>query len=422
MTGPRVTKFVPRGMNYVRIGPQTAPDGTPQTYHSTFDPGKYDGAGVEAALERMHVDGYNVVRVFVSQNTIGTADDGLSQPYMQNVADFLARAKQNQIYVMITQDWFPGGRYGQLIGQGCCDQFNFNNAQNLPPAAVEAYQAYYADFITELLNLKAATDAIFSYELRNEYFFDTDYPPFTLDSGTVTTANGKTYDMSSAADKQKMAEENLPYFIDQVRASILQLDPTALVSVGFFQPQSPNPTRVGDARLAVTARPSGTRRPISSTCMPTPTPGSVSSSTCRTSASTAWKSSRSSWASLAAQQPTSPRWILRLKPSSPGRANLAPTVSTAGCSGPGIPRSSPTSSMHFRAAAKSSRRSPPSTAPILAPSRSTAASQSARLHQNSRTNSTGRLPNRTSHRIPALDIHLATRHTRVARPVHAAAT
>ena len=95
---------------------------------------------VEAALERMHADGYNVVRVFVSQNTIGTADDGLSQPYMQNVADFLARAKQNQIYVMITQDWLPGGRYGRLISQGCCDQFNFNNAQNLPPSAVEAYQ------------------------------------------------------------------------------------------------------------------------------------------------------------------------------------------------------------------------------------------------------------------------------------------
>jgi hypothetical protein len=38
-----------------------------------------------------------------------------------------------------------------------------------------------------------------------------------------------------------------------VRTGILQLDPTALVSVGFFQPQTPNPTRVGDARLVVTA-------------------------------------------------------------------------------------------------------------------------------------------------------------------------
>ncbi len=246
-------KFIPRGMNYVRLGPQSAPDGSTQTYHSTFDPGKYDGEHVEVALERMHTDGYNVVRVFVSQNTIGAADGGLSRPYLQNVADFLGRARNNHVFVMLTQDWLPGGKYGQLIGQGCCELFNFNNAQDLPATAVEAYQLYYADFITGLLALAAPTDDIFGYELRNEYYFDTNYPPFNLASGTVTTANGKTYDMSSAADKQKMAEENLPYFIDQVRLSILKLDPTALVSVGFFQPQSPNPTRQGDPRLVVTA-------------------------------------------------------------------------------------------------------------------------------------------------------------------------
>jgi hypothetical protein len=37
-----------------------------------------------------------------------------------------------------------------------------------------------------------------------------------------------------------------------VRAAILQKDPTALVSVGFFHPQEPNPARIGDPRLAVT--------------------------------------------------------------------------------------------------------------------------------------------------------------------------
>jgi endo-1,4-beta-mannosidase len=50
-----------------------------------------------------------------------------------------------------------------------------------------------------------------------------------------------------------MVEENLPYWIDNVRSVILQLDPTALVSVGFFVPQGPNPARVGDTRLVVTA-------------------------------------------------------------------------------------------------------------------------------------------------------------------------
>lgn len=250
----RVTgqKFVPRGNNYARLAPQTAPDGSKQIYHSVFDPGKYDSARLAAAFQQMHADGYNVVRVFVSQNTIGTADDGLSTSYIQNVADFLRLAKQNEIYVMFTQDWLPGGKYGAIIGRECCELFNFNNAQNLPASAVRAYQAYYTDFITSLIDLGAPIDYVFSYELRNEFFFDSDYPPLSLKSGTVTTANGKTYDMSSKLDKQKMVEENLPYFIDNVRAAILNVDPTALVSIGFFHPQEPNPSRIGDTRLAVT--------------------------------------------------------------------------------------------------------------------------------------------------------------------------
>src|SRR2546421_16894 len=57
----RVTgqKFVPRGNNYIRLGPQTDLSGRRVVYHSTFDPGSYNPSRAEAALERMHVDGYN---------------------------------------------------------------------------------------------------------------------------------------------------------------------------------------------------------------------------------------------------------------------------------------------------------------------------------------------------------------------------
>src|SRR5581483_6533458 len=246
-------KFIPRGNNYVRLAPQTAPDGSRPIYHSVFDPGQYNPAEVSAQFAKMHTEGYNVVRVFVSQNTIGTASDGLSQAYMQNVADFLKLAKQNEIFTMFTQDWLPGGKYGAIISQECCELFNFNNAQNLPGAAVRAYQVYYTDFINDLINLGAPTEYIFSYELRNEFFYDTNYPPLSLKSGMVTAANGKTYDMSIKTDKQKMLEENLPYFIDNVRAAILKADPNALVSIGFFVPQEPNPARIGDTRLVVSA-------------------------------------------------------------------------------------------------------------------------------------------------------------------------
>ncbi len=74
---------------------------------------------------------------------------------------------------------------------------------------------------------------ILSYQLRNELFFEANAPPFTLNSGMVSTANGKTYDMASAADRQRMMDEGLIYYIETIREKILSVDPTALISVGF---------------------------------------------------------------------------------------------------------------------------------------------------------------------------------------------
>ena len=250
----RVTneKFIPRGMNYVRLGAQTNPYGESTTFHAVFDPDKYDPQRIGTALQSMHADGFNVVRVFLSQNTIGTAHGGLSQVYMKNVTDFLMQAKQNQIYVMFTEDWLPAGKYDSIIGRDCCTNFNLMNLNYLSPAGLAANIEFFKDFVQSLFDLRAPTDAIFSYELRNEMFYETNQPPLSLTQGKITAANGEVYDMTSSQDKEKMVNENLVYWIDTVRAAILEKDPTALVSVGFFQPQTPNPSRVGDARLAVT--------------------------------------------------------------------------------------------------------------------------------------------------------------------------
>jgi len=245
-------KFIPRGMNYIRLGPQPNPSGDTVIYHAVFDPGKYDPQAIGTALQRMHADGFNVVRVFLSQNTIGTAEDGLSKDYMNNVANFLIQARQNDIYVMFTQDWPPGGKYDSIIAQDCCTNFNLMNLNYLSRGGLAANVEYFKDFVQSLLNMRAPTEMILSYELRNEMFYETDQPPLSLTQGKITAANGKTYDMASASDKQNMVEENLVYWIDTIRVAILEKDPTALVSVGFFQPQGPNPTRVGDPRLAVT--------------------------------------------------------------------------------------------------------------------------------------------------------------------------
>jgi F5/8 type C domain/Cellulase (glycosyl hydrolase family 5) len=245
-------KFVPRGMNYIRLAWQTKADGTKVFGHALFDPSEYNHQTISIDLGRMHADGYNVVRVFLSPDTMGTETGGLSPGYMDNVADFLNIASKNQIYVMFTLDWVPGGKYGQILNQDCCSTFALMNANFLPAAGLKANQAFYQDFIHELLNRSAAVESIFSYELRNEMFYDGDQPPLSMKTGLVTTANGKSYDMSKPADKERMLDENLVYWIDSMRTSIQQVDPLALVSVGFFHPQLPNRSRIGDPRIAVT--------------------------------------------------------------------------------------------------------------------------------------------------------------------------
>ena len=47
-------------------------------------------------------------------------------------------------------------------------------------------------------------------------------------------------------------DESLIAMISQVRDAIHELAPTALVSIGFFAPQEPNPHRVGDLRISRT--------------------------------------------------------------------------------------------------------------------------------------------------------------------------
>ena len=243
--------FVPRGNNYIRLATLTLPNGNPFPGHSTFVVGLYDANRAESALAAMQTNGYNVARVFLEgccQNTIGDPAGGLSSAYIANVVDFMQRARTHGIFVITTTSWLPAfGGYGPNCPE--YPQFNDINLFKLCPEAVPDSVKFFHDFVQALIQKGAPLDAVFAYELDNEYTYKSSYAPLTWTSGTITTANGKTYDMGSAVSRQQMMDDGLIYFTDQMRAAILALDPTALVTVGFFVPQAPNPTRVGDPRV-----------------------------------------------------------------------------------------------------------------------------------------------------------------------------
>jgi hypothetical protein len=123
----------------------------------------------------------------------------------------------------------------------------------LTSAGIHAAQLYWTDLLTGLITRHAPFDIILGWELQDEQYYQSDQPPFSLESGKVTPANGQSYDLADPNQKQTLAVDGLRYYIEQLRQTILTYDPTALVTMGFFAPDAPNPWREGDERMVITA-------------------------------------------------------------------------------------------------------------------------------------------------------------------------
>jgi hypothetical protein len=237
--------FVPRGSNYIRLANLQSTSGGFFNYHSTFNVGLYDAERAEAALTRMQADGYNTVRVFLTPSCLsgclGDPAGRLSQEYVANLADFLRRAKSHGIYVIITTDSEPDNPYYLNIKDSTwSDDFGGTNSEYLLLGGIMVGQQFWSDLVLALIAQEAPLDAILAYAIRNEFFFETSAAPLNWSYGRVTTANGTTYDMAFEEDRQRMMDEGVVLYIDTIRAAILQVDPTALVTIGFFPPDRPN--------------------------------------------------------------------------------------------------------------------------------------------------------------------------------------
>lgn len=251
-------KFVPRGSNYIRLGPQGNAFGEMQVYHSTFNVGAYDARRADAALSRMATDGYNVVRAFLSELCVDAClGDGrtgaLRTAYLANVADFVRRAKKHGIFVLLTNPGVPPNTtYERDLASARREWFDNINLLMLSPQGVVAQRHVWTDLVKALLRHNAPMDAIFAFELWNEAFLVSTRPPFSLATGRVTAANGQMYDMANASDRRRIIDDGFVFLLDEVRAAIREVDPTALVTMGFFHDTEPNPARRRDNRLVRT--------------------------------------------------------------------------------------------------------------------------------------------------------------------------
>ena len=245
--------FVPRGSTYLRRGWRDVGGGHLISHQATFDVGAYDAAAAEAALEAMRAEGYNAVKVFLDAACVRTClGDAttmlLSFDYVTNVLDFLRRAKANGLEVVLAIDEPPWGTaWNAQIGA----PFDGFNAWYLTRAGVDGFSGFWRTFVATLAALRAPLEMVWAYELGGETWFQSDREPLSRRSGTVTTANGLTYDLGDATQRDEMLAAGLAHFTERVRAAIRSVDGTALVTMGVIAPTSPHTWRVGDTRIAL---------------------------------------------------------------------------------------------------------------------------------------------------------------------------
>lgn len=233
------------------------PEGnTLYTNHCEFHPGHYTPAAVESELAQMRqFGGYNVVRVFIASGPcsseprsdgVGGSQYGrtpqLSPEYLANFIDFLTRAARHRIYVVPVLAWVPytsyyigmtwQGRPANLQRPGQTEDVN---AYYLFAGSIESKRQYVREFVRTIRDTNPALlTSIFAFEIENEVHLRSDLPPFDRNSGWVQTADGISYDMSSAASRQQCMDANLVHWANSVAASIRSVDPQAMVTASVF--------------------------------------------------------------------------------------------------------------------------------------------------------------------------------------------
>lgn len=241
-------RFTPRGVNYIGWHPTGA-----GLSNRILDTSLYDPDAIRADFRRLSQAGYNTVRVFFDTCSAGptcignTAGTGLNPAYIANVADLIQIAADEGVYLLLTSNDLPDdGGYWELSNQGESSQFaGYRNAHYLTAAGHAAAERYWRDFMSALMAHNPPTEAVLGWSILNEQWFFKQQPPLSLNEGTVTTANGSTYDLSDSAQRRAMLVDNVVRYIDVTSTVIREHDPDSLVTMGFFAPQFPNETGIG---------------------------------------------------------------------------------------------------------------------------------------------------------------------------------
>lgn len=223
--------FSLRGFDYQPL--DKVPGQTGRYVNVTFTPSSYDHAKVAAMVRTWQADGYNGCRVFLNPTEIGNPNGaGLSGAYLADVADFVRTAARHGVRTLVTLGSLPtkGG-----FTPKAQPSFGLYNEDYLEPSFIEAQKRYLRVLVAGLRAKGAPLEDVL-WELKGEQDWNLSAAPLSWTSGTVTTADGKTYDMGRAASRAAMERSNLVHWANALTATLHRLVPGSLVGVGVYPP------------------------------------------------------------------------------------------------------------------------------------------------------------------------------------------
>ncbi|MGA8535529.1 MAG: hypothetical protein WB615_15585 [Candidatus Tumulicola sp.] len=243
-------RFSPGGFNYTildRVANRKTFPYRPTYAHVTFDSGFYDPASIDAVLASMHDHGFNVIRVILDSGDAVHQDRGqygiagpfeslgLYKPFVDNLVDFLRRARRHAMYVIVALHAYPENRgFRTMVQSGTLPHVTGTNQYYFSPGGIRAKTAYVTDLVRDVASVDGGSllTTVLAWEVQVEIFVSDIWEPFSLHSGTVVTADGRSYDMSDAASRQACMDANLVNWATAVSAAIRAQDPHALVTAG----------------------------------------------------------------------------------------------------------------------------------------------------------------------------------------------
>ncbi|MDP3207574.1 MAG: hypothetical protein Q8M65_00360, partial [Rhodoglobus sp.] len=232
--------WIPRGPNLHRM----APEGE-AVVDTMLAPETYEPDWVAEQLDEIVALGYNSVRTSFDiciLRCIGAQSGGLDPEYLDNVSEFLGLAHDRGLQVFLTSNDLPdrGGFVPRVEATTSALFDGYINSHYLHPVGYGIYRDYWVSLVQALLDRGTPMDAVAGYQLRGEFWMSGDRPPLSLTSGSVTAANGSTYDLADPSERIALVNEGTRFWLNSIREAILDLDPTALVGVGVFAPNTPN--------------------------------------------------------------------------------------------------------------------------------------------------------------------------------------